>query len=403
MTLTSRLKSGMRNFPRRKSATAGFALLFATAISGHLYAETASDNWFSVVSILKHKAALGRAHDVELSGNLAFVPGKDGSIAIIDIAQPQEPELLWFKEGLGDSETVLLYGNHLLLGTNDFYSVDISDPGNPVFSKKISEPVDDRINRINGMVKRGNTVFAANKSGWINAFDISDITAPFLAGSLNVSEKYDLMSPHDIDSVGELVIIVDPRKFGLSPTGTGKIALFKAIDRASGQALPAEEWVLVGEIESKQLSGANRVQVSGSFAYTTCSYGPDRPVRAPMLGVIDISNPHSPRFAASVAFNGNHGPNGLTVAGKIAFLAGGETIEAVDITDPLHPIKLGSQKLPASNINPDSSYAKGFRKTDNAHDLIFRDGHLYVSCQSDDSFMILKIDDERILSLAESR
>ena len=64
---------------------------------------------------------------------------------------------------------------------------------------------------------------------------------------------------------------------------------------------------------------------------------------------------------------------------------------------------MGSQKLPASNINPDSNYAKGKRKTDNAHDLIYRDGHLYVSCQSDDSFMILKINDEQILSLAESR
>ena len=393
----------MRNFPKMRYLTAGCFLLFATAISGHLNAETASEKWFSVVSILKHKEALGRAHDVELSGDLAFVPGKDGSIAIIDIAQPQDPQLLWYKEGLGDSETVLLYGNHLLLGTNDFYSVDISDPKHPVFLKQISEPTDGRIDKINGMVKRGNTVFAANKSGWINAFDICDIKAPTLAGSLNVAEKYDLMSPHDIDSVGEFVIIVDPRKFERSPTGTGKIAIIKAIDIASGQALPADEWVLAGEIENKQLSGANRVQVSDSFAYTASSYGPVRAVRAPMLGVVDISNPHSPRFAASVPFNGNHGPNGLTIAGKIAFLAGGETIEAVDITDPLHPIKLGSQELPASNINPDSSYAKGKRKTDNAHDLICRDGHLYVSCQSDDSFMILKINDERILSLAESR
>jgi hypothetical protein len=393
----------MRNIPRKKSTTAGLAFLLATVISGHLYAETASDKWFSVVSILKHKAALGRAHDVELSGNLAFVPGKDGSIAIIDIARPQDPELLWHKEGLGDSETALIYGNHLLLGTTNFYSMDISDPRNPVFLKKVSEPTDRRIDKINGMVKRGHTVFAANKSGWINAFDISDIKSPTLAGSLNVSEKYDLMSPHDIDSVGEFVIIVDPRKFGRSPTGTGKIALIKAIDTASGQALPADEWTLAGEIESKQLSGANRVQVSGSFAYTTCSYGPERPNRAPKLVVIDISNPHSPRIAAAVPSDSNHGPNGLTIAGKIAFLAGGETIEAVDITDPLHPVKLGSQKLPASNMNPDSSYAKGFRKTDNAHDLVFRDGHLYVSCQSDDSFMILKIDDERILSLAESR
>ena len=100
---------------------------------------------------------------------------------------------------------------------------------------------------------------------------------------------------------------------------------------------------------------------------------------------------------------GNHGPNGLTIAASIAFPAGGETVEAVDLADPLQPIKLGSQKLPDSNINPDSSYAKGKRKTDNAHDLVYRDGHLYVSCQSGDSFIILKINDERILSLAESR
>ena len=397
----------MRNSHKTRHSTAGLVFLFATAISGHLNAETTSRKtsaeWFSVVSILKHKEALGRAHDVELSGNLAFVPGKDGAIAIIDIAQPQDPELLWYRAGLGDSETVLLYGNHLLLGTNDFYSVDISDPKKPVFLTKISEPTDRRIDKINGMVKRGNTVFAANKSGWINAFDIHDIKAPSLAGSLNVAEKHDLMSPHDIDSFGEFVIIVDPRKFGRSTTGTGKIAIIKAIDRASGQALPADEWVLAGEIENKQLSGANRVQVSGAFAYTACSYGPERPNRAPMLGVVDISNPHSPRFVASVPSDCNHGPNGLTIAGKIAFLAGGETIEAVDIKDTRHPIKLGSQKLPASNINPDSNYAKGKRKTDNAHDLIYRDGHLYVSCQSDDSFMILKINDEQILSLAESR
>ena len=121
--------------------------------------KTASDKWFSVVSIVKDKKALGRAHDVELFGDLAFVPGKDGSIAIINIARPQDPEILWYKEGLGDSETVLLYGKHLLLGTNDFYSVDISDPKNPVFLKKLSEPTDKRIDKINGMVKRGNTVF----------------------------------------------------------------------------------------------------------------------------------------------------------------------------------------------------------------------------------------------------
>ena len=198
-------------------------------------------------------------------------------------------------------------------------------------------------------------------------------------------------------------IIVDPRKFGREGNQTGKIAIIKAIDRVYSHALPADQWMLTGEVENTQLSGANRVQVSGPFAYTASSYSPEATHRTPILGVVDISNPHTPIFAASVPFNDGRGPNGLTIAGKTVFLAGGETVEVVDITAPMHPVKLGSQKLPASNINPDSSYEKGFRKGDNAHDLVYRDGHLYVSCQSDDSFMILKISDERILSLAESR
>ena len=172
-----------------------FLLLFTAGISSPLSAEVVSDNWFTVVSIVKDNKALARAHDVELSGDLAFVPGKGGSLAIINVATPHTPEIIWHKEGLGDSETVLLNGKHLLLGTNDFYSVDITDPKSPVFLKKISEPTERRIDKINGMVKRGNTVFAANKSGWINAFDVSDIKNPVLAGALNVSKKYDLMSP----------------------------------------------------------------------------------------------------------------------------------------------------------------------------------------------------------------
>jgi hypothetical protein len=245
------------------------------------------------------------------------------------------------------------------------------------------------------MFKRGNTVFAANKSGWINAFDVSNLDSPKLAGALNVSKKFDLMNPHDIDAFGEHIIIVDPRKFGRFPTG--KIAIFKVFDGPSGQALPVEEWVLTGEIENKQLIGANRVQVQGSYAFTSCSWTPGALSPTPMLGVIDISNPHFPRFVASSPFPDKHGPNGLTIAGNIVFPAGGETVEAIDITDPLNPIKLGSQKLPASNINQDPN-----RKGDNAHDLIYRDGYLYVSCQSDNSFMILKVTNERILALANS-
>lgn len=271
--------------------------------------------------------------------------------------------------------------------------MNISDPTNAVFLKKISERTDLKIDKINGMFKRGDTVFAANKSGWINAFDVSKLNSPSLVGALNVSKKFDLMNPHDIDTFGDYAIIVDPRKFGRFPTG--KIAIFRITDESSGQTLSSDNWVLTGEIENKKLVGVNRVQVSGTFAFVACSWNEETVYPKPILGVIDISNPHFPRFITSTPFFDKRGPNGLTIAGKIAFPAGGETVEAIDISNPNQPIKLGSQKLPASNINPGTS-----RKGDNAHDLVYRDGLLYVSCQSDDSFMILNITDERILDLA---
>jgi len=55
-----------------------------------------SNQWFSVTSIVYHNEALNGAHDVELSGNLAFVPGKGGSIAVIDVAEPEKPVPEWW-------------------------------------------------------------------------------------------------------------------------------------------------------------------------------------------------------------------------------------------------------------------------------------------------------------------
>jgi hypothetical protein len=376
----------------------GGAEAFAKAIqekaeepAGRESAETPSDRWFSVASELVHEEAFAGAHDVELSGDLAFVPGKKGAIAVVDIADPKQPELLWFRQDMetfSDSETVLPVGKHLLLGTRDFHSLDVSDPKNPSILKTISDR--DRIDRINGMVKRGDHVFAASKAGWIDVFDISDIGFPTLFGALEVREQHDLRTPHDIDAFDDYVVVVDPVRFS-GPVG--KLAIFKVRD-PKGQLLPVDQWKLEGLVEGEELIGANRVQVSGSFAVTAGSWTPsarkeqDADV-SPCMGVVDISNPRKPRIVASVPFSDFRGPNGLTIAGKLVFLAGGHTIEAVDISDPRSPVKLGSQKL---NELSDEQ--------DNAHDLVYRDGYLYVSCQTENRFMILKVNDKRIRKLA---
>lgn len=57
-------------------------------------AAAVSDNWFSITSLLLHDEAFDGAHDVELSGDLAFVPGKGGSIAIVNVADPKRPRIV---------------------------------------------------------------------------------------------------------------------------------------------------------------------------------------------------------------------------------------------------------------------------------------------------------------------
>ncbi len=88
-----------------------------------------------LVGLTRDERALNRAHDVELEGNLAFVPGKGGSLAIISVADPSAPKLLGSPIDpveYEDAETVLLAGDVLMLGTRDFFASDVSDPTRPV-------------------------------------------------------------------------------------------------------------------------------------------------------------------------------------------------------------------------------------------------------------------------------
>lgn len=349
---------------------------------------------FSVEAVLRHDEALRGAHDVELAGDLAFVPGKGGSLAIIDVRNAKKPGLTWFRrdpEGMRDAETVLPVGSRLLLGTLDFYSIDVSEPDSPRFSPKV--PVGGPIN---GMVKRGDHVLAASKNGFLHAFDVGDLDAPRLVGSLNVREKFAFGAPHDIDVFGDHIVVAMPNGFGREPKGT--VAVFRVADPQSHKLLPVGQWQLAGVANDERLVGANRVQVVGSFAYVGGSYAPRarrkrREGVSAALGVVDVSRPAEPRVVASVPFSDPRGPNGLTVAGKVVFLAGGLTVEAVDISDPHRPRTLAAQAFPLASPRA--------RPPDSLHDLVYRDGYLYVSGQTDHSFLVLKVTDRRILALAE--
>jgi len=353
---------------------------------------------FSVASVLVHPQAFDRPHDVELQGNLAFVPGKGGSIAIVDVTDPHAPQLLWHcrdANGLNEAETVLPWRDRLFLGTHDFHSLDVSNPCAPVFLGRVSDR--KRITAINGMIRRGNTVFAASKHGWLNAFDVSTPDAPKLAGAINLRKQHGIGSPHDVDLYQEYAVVPDPQGFGRNDQ-PGNLALVRVIDHDSGQLLPPAEWELGGVITAAELAGANRVQVSGSFAYVGASTRGE----GGRLIVVDVGKPDALRQVACLSFapDDGWGPNGLTVAGKVVFLAGGQSAEAIDVSDPDKPVKLASQRFPDELANASPRYQGG---GDSAHDLVYRGGYLYVTGQNDHRLLILQVDSDRIRELAGQR
>ena len=180
----------------------------------------------TLVGLLHDDRALSRPHDVELQGDIAYVPGKGGSLAIIDVSDPAQPRLLSSMVdpvGLEDAETILPMGDILLLGTRDFLAIDVSDPRRPVIKKRISDR--PRIDRINGIALRGSFAFTANKSGYVTVFDVSDPAEPKLHDVLDAKTHGALQSPHDIAVTGYRIVVVNA-----SHTGPTHVQMYRVAD-----------------------------------------------------------------------------------------------------------------------------------------------------------------------------
>jgi len=353
----------------------------------------ARDDPFSVAAVLRHERAFDRPHDIELHGDVAIVPGKGGSLAMVNVTDPAAPRLFWHRHdrnALEEAETVLVTAGRLFLGTHDFHSIDLRNPRQPIFQGRVSDR--RRITRINGMARRGNTILAASKHGWLDAFDVSDPAQPTLAGALNLRAEHQVGNPHDVDLFREFAVVTDPAGFDRRKN-PGKLTLVRVFDEA-GVRLPEAQWKLAGKIVTTDLGGANRVQVSGHHAYV----GASTRAQGGRLVVIDVRDPTSPREVAIHPFAPDEkwGPNGLTIAGNVVFLAGGQTVEAIDISNPTKPSSLGAQSFPTILANAHPRYAGG---GDSAHDLVYHDGHLYVTGQNDRCLLILRIESKKIRKL----
>jgi hypothetical protein len=363
----------------------------------------------TLAAVLHDESALTGAHDIEIRDGLAYVAGKGftrrnlpkngvfpyeagkgGSLAIMDVKQPMTPKVLWSASdplAYEDAETVLPLGNdRLLVGTRDLFIFDVSDRANPKQLAAIKDR--PRVDIINGFARLGDAVFGANKEGHIFAVDVSAPGTLNLLGSRETRESGELGSPHDAAFCGDLLVIVSPEGFG-SKGRPGRLGVYRVADAKTRKVLPPGQWRLVGRLEHLRLAGANRVRTGGKFAYigSSLSENSDRSddFRS-NVSVIDLTDPAGPRLRGSIDFPDARGPNGLEVAGTVVFAAGGQTVQAIDVANVNAPCELG--RLTAPRAFPGGA--------DDAHDLVYHDGHLFVTAQTSHSLAVVGIADEQL-------
>jgi len=390
-----------------------FALFLANAIPLH----AAEPDALTVAAVLHDETALAGAHDIEIRDGLAYIAGKGftsralprngvfpyekgkgGSFAIVDVKQPAVPKLLWSARdplNYEDAETVLPLGGHrLLVGTRELLLFDVAQPAQPKLLARLKDR--PRVDIINGFVRLGDVVFGANKMGHIFAVDVSAPDKLKLLGARNTEELDGFERPHDVALSGDLLVVVAPERFGHT-SKPGKVGVYRVTDPATRRVLPAEQWTLVSRIEDKRLAGANRVMTRGSFAYVGSSLIPvagRTDGLRPMVSIIDLSDPTKPRIRGSVDFPDPHpqaqGPNGLEVAGTVVFAAGGQTVQAIDVSNPDAPRELARLTAPAAFPGAQ----------DDAHDLVYHDGHLFVTAQNSHALVVIRVADKSIRAAA---
>jgi hypothetical protein len=77
-----------------------------------------------VAAVVHDNETLRGPHDIEFQNSLAYVAGKRGPFAIVDISDPHRPEVLGaITERVDNAETVLPWGSFCFLGTQDFLSI----------------------------------------------------------------------------------------------------------------------------------------------------------------------------------------------------------------------------------------------------------------------------------------
>jgi hypothetical protein len=336
----------------------------------------------------------GTANDVVVIGDYAFIADGTGGLRIVNISDPASPSAMGTYDTPGDALGVAVSGNFAYIadGSSGLVAVDISNLISPVLGSTLSlfdDAYDVCVDGDFAFVAEGDTGLAIVDIRWPDMSMSVRRRYMDMGSARGVAVSGDVAYVADLDSGLVVLDVSDPMSSSIVHLATYPLAealdvavygdLAFVANGASGLAVfdVREPFDPVLLSQCAALPSATGVFVSGNEAYVADGDSG--------LVVIDISDPESPALmhsldlpgtAAAVTVAGDHafvatGEEGfavvavrefvsisqrgilggttshLEVQGDHIFAVGSTGIRAVDISDPFHPVQLGS--IPTSS------------------------------------------------------
>lgn len=294
---------------------------------------------------------LNRPHDVRLRGDYAYVPGKGGTFAVVDVSDPSSPSVVGGLRKFENAQTVLIPSESIcLLGAGAaLYAIDISNPTRPSVVHQVAA---EGLSRINGWELVGEDLLVSSKDGYLVHIDISDPAAPEHRGRMPTPA---LASPHDATVVNGR--LVTPNQMEDSTPKLGIYDIF-----GENGVRPVSEWERESTLQASNLNGANRIVARDEYVFVAGNY-------SHTVGVVDVSDPSNPVQVVNRSATGE-GVDGLALKDDILLAGASTSIDGFDISDPAEMTK--------SWTITDKDHFGGVGC---AHDLEVRDGLIYASAQ----------------------
>ena len=277
----------------------------------------------------------GYANNVDVSGNFAYVAAGAAGLQVVDVSDPEQPQIVGALDTPGNANDVRVVGTlaYIADGAAGLHLIDVSTPAAPVSVGALDTP-----GEAHDVVVVASRAYVADGAAGLHIIDVTNAVAPSLLGTVDtpgtargvaVSGDFAVIADDSPASAARIVNIANPAQ----PQIVGNVSIsgetkdvtvrdtlaylaaytggFKVVDFS----VPTNPQI-VGDLPSSFVP--RDVELAGQFALFAEQVFPN------VVPIVDVTSATNPIFRATLDFSplGDYAGTGIAVASPFVYMTG---------------------------------------------------------------------------------